>query len=1626
MKRLHGLSFFILVISFVFPFCTFISFAHTSEHDEITRAIRQKQARWSADRTAVARLSSSERKARLRSMRPERTDKERTHVIPGTLPDKLDWRNYNSGSYVTPVKEQGVCSACWAFAPTAALESSVLISQNTPGANLDLSEQALISCGLSGSCAGGLVDSAADFIRSFGLPLESCYSYGSTDGLCGNACADWAAGVYKINDWYKVPPTVDAIKFSLYNNGPLVVILAAQTDFFYYKSGIYSHSWGTFEGYHAAVIIGYDDAEQYFVIKSSWGADWGEAGYARIAYSEMTSETKFGFWTIAYDTVFPSGFPTVNGVMRNSEIAVSGDKKATVSGTVRDKSGKAVGGAAVSVGRYSTTTDAAGNYTLPFSALVNSVILMIESGNDVVTKNLSLAEGKKLTEDIVIDPSTPKEKILAGASINGLIDGLDQMSVGGSQTLSVHVYISGETYTWTIVKGGGFLSASTGASVVYTAPMTNPDCANNPTIVLSAGSKIYDVLRIALNGYQSPEAVSQKVDYNPITYPCWMIKDIAMCNPRAQMFNCAGDQVYNNYYSYSCNPCSCGGCIEAAVKFWNVPPEGLTSFRTPVQKAAGCCPKQLMDEGLPLQTNDLGSSCLSNLPAESSVNLKSGNLYFSQDAGKLTLSYNSVDTYGGPIGSKWTHNHNLRIIAADNSSFILKNEDGNIITFRLSSGTAFYKAEAISGDTSQITKNANGNYVRTLQNGIIQNFNASGFLTSVTDRNGNSTILTYNGSNLSAITDPSGRITTVTSTGDLITALTDAAGRTYTLGYMNGFLTSVTDPLGNAWQYTYDANGRMLTKTYPAGRAVTYTYDVAGRLFTSTDPDGKSRTLNYGQSGLTTLMEKDGSLSTYTYDPIFTVKTARTDALGNTTQYTYDAMRNLIVVTAPDGSTTRYTYDGNGNILSTTNAQGNVTMYTYNSINLVASVTDPNGNLTSFTYDGKGNLTAVTDATNAIIRFRYDSKGNVIAVTDPLNKATNMTYDASSNLIFVTYPRGGTVTMGYGYDVMGNMTSRMDPLGNQTFFQYNALNQLITVTDPKGKITRYTYDYQGNRLSTLDANGNSTDYVYNYRGQLTQITDALSNITRLTYGPMGCSSGCGSVEKLSSLTDALNRATLYAYDSAGRLIQQSEPLSKVTSYGYDRRNNVSTMTTADGKTIRYSYDLANRLTQKTFSDGTSAVFQYDGAGNMTYAGNQNIAYTFVYDANSRITGVTDSNGVTITYQYDAAGNRTTMTTPGNKTTTYTYDQNNFPIQVAMDQGQYGFTYDSASRRSTRTMPNGITTSYSYNQNSNITGITTQKSGTTLDGVTYTLDNVGNRITKSLGNTTWTYGYDATYRVRQATPTCGSGKAESYTYDAVGNRLSAGGLPPNNEVTTNYTYDDENGLTQVVMARGDKTKTLAFTYDPLGRRISKTIVSDQIGTDCTAPNICPRTTNYIYDNRNIILEYDQANNVTARYTYGPNIDEPLAMEKNGQMYYYHSDGLGSITAISDAQGNIFQQYAYDTFGNITTQTGNIQQPYAFTGREYDKETGMYFYRARYYDPMVGRLVTKDPIGFAGGDVNLYNYVRNNPVMRVDPWGNAWMVIRPLDIEGYSIQLLVHFIILLFDMTIILSLATILTL
>jgi C1A family cysteine protease len=283
-----------------------VSLSHADEVSQVRAAIVAKQAQWQAGETSMTQLSPAERRARLGLLKPYLPVGAEMMVMAEPplvgAPPSLDWRN-NGGNFVTPVRNQGGCGSCWAFAATAALESLTLRVNNTPGVDLNLSEQVLVSCGGAGSCSGGYISYASDYIRNTGLPLETCYPYTATNGSCGSACASYSSATYRIQSWSWVTttsPTVNAIRDALVSYGPLVTTFDVYNDFFSYMSGVYTHTTGDYAGGHAVLIVGYDDAGQYFIVKNSWGPGWGEAGYFKIAYSELGTVVNFGDYTIAY------------------------------------------------------------------------------------------------------------------------------------------------------------------------------------------------------------------------------------------------------------------------------------------------------------------------------------------------------------------------------------------------------------------------------------------------------------------------------------------------------------------------------------------------------------------------------------------------------------------------------------------------------------------------------------------------------------------------------------------------------------------------------------------------------------------------------------------------------------------------------------------------------------------------------------------------------------------------------------------------------------------------------------------------------------------------------------------------------------------------------------------------------------------------------------------------------------------------------------------------------------------------------------------------------------------------------------------------------------------------------
>ena len=288
-------------------------FSSAGEIDDITSAIKEKKALWTAGETSMTKLSPEERKKRLGTFKSSLTaasiQNQSNSAVTLTSPTgAFDWRNNNGTNFVTSVKDQGSCGSCWAFATTAALESYTVIHGSS--ISINDAEQILISCSGAGSCSGGYIDMASSFIRNTGLPVETCFPYTETNNSCANACFNWKNSTAKISNWHWVPQNVTSIKDALFTFGPIVTTFHVYTDFFSYSSGIYSFTKGVNEGNHAVTIVGYSDDSTvpgggYFIVKNSWGVGWGENGYFRIAYSQLSTVVGFGYQNIAYDGPTP-------------------------------------------------------------------------------------------------------------------------------------------------------------------------------------------------------------------------------------------------------------------------------------------------------------------------------------------------------------------------------------------------------------------------------------------------------------------------------------------------------------------------------------------------------------------------------------------------------------------------------------------------------------------------------------------------------------------------------------------------------------------------------------------------------------------------------------------------------------------------------------------------------------------------------------------------------------------------------------------------------------------------------------------------------------------------------------------------------------------------------------------------------------------------------------------------------------------------------------------------------------------------------------------------------------------------------------------------------------------------
>ncbi|MEU9650543.1 DNRLRE domain-containing protein [Streptomyces sp. NPDC048110] len=797
---------------------------------------------------------------------------------------------------------------------------------------------------------------------------------------------------------------------------------------------------------------------------------------------------------------------------------------------------------------------------------------------------------------------------------------------------------------------------------------------------------------------------------------------------------------------------------------------------------------------------------------------------------------------------------------------------------------------------------------------------------------------------------------------------------TTTVGY-NAFgeTTDVRDPNGNVTHTAHDRAGRATSTTLPdytppgAGSALpgtaTRAYDAAGNLVSETDPLGRVTSYAYDQLGnlaeVTLPAPEEGAaapVSTFTHD-LLGEQLSATGPTGARTEATYDDLGRQITSTvlerrpAQGAFTTTYTYDDAGNLRATKSPTGLTTTGTFNAAGDPLTATDTAGGVTAYGYGPTGLPTSVTTPQGRTTRTAYDPAGRVTEVRDEDGEGTTLrttssAYDAAGHPVAVTDALGHTVHQ--AFDALGRLTELVEPVD---------ADASITTT--------YGYDAAGNRTRLTDGRNDTTWYGFTSRGSLESVVEPATE----------------------AHPDAADRTWTTVYDADGRPVKEVQPGGVTVERTFDALGRLtrSTGSGAEAPTTpsTYGYDALGHLTSASAPGGTN-TYTYDDRGNLLSADGPSGTATFVHDAEGRLTARTDAAG-TGTFGYDAAGRLKTAADPLTRTTrTYGYDAASRPTSVA-----YGGT--------------GATRTYAYDLLDRVTSDSVEApGGTTTASVAYTYDEksrlTGRTTTDTAGEGTQSYGYDWADRLTDWT--AADGTETAYTWDAAGNRTSAGGVTA--------AYDARNRL----LAAGDVT----YTYSARGTRTGS---SDASGSHTTAFDALGRMVSadgaaYAYDALDRLVRQgddtltyaDQSHNAVA--TAGDLVFRDPAGEALSSA---RTDGTDATALLSDVHGDVVGSFAagtgsvtgstgYSPFGEVTAATGTAA-PLGYQGEYTDPGTGQVDMHARWYDPATGGFSSRDSWTLDPApsvNANRYTYAGGSPLLNTDPSGHCFWDACVLEVSA----------------------------
>ncbi|MDR1386710.1 MAG: DUF6531 domain-containing protein [Propionibacteriaceae bacterium] len=828
-----------------------------------------------------------------------------------------------------------------------------------------------------------------------------------------------------------------------------------------------------------------------------------------------------------------------------------------------------------------------------------------------------------------------------------------------------------------------------------------------------------------------------------------------------------------------------------------------------------------------------------------------------------------------------------------------------------------------------------------------------------------------------------------------VTAETDAAGFTVRRSYdAAGWLTGETAADGGVTAYSLDALGRMVAQTDPLGGLSSYAFDTLGRVVSMTDPAGAVTGQAYDAAGqLVSVTDPLGAVTRFGYDGSGRL-TSETDALGAVTKHGYDQVGNRVSVTDPLGAVTSYGFDLVGNLVSETDPLGNVILHTVDPGGLVTAVTDPLGRVTRTTHDVSGRVTAVTDPAGRVTGQEWDRSGNMTALVAPDGVVTRYSYDPVGNLTQVVENFTGgpqtadsDVTTTYTYDPRGLLATVTDPNGGVVAYEHGPTGLLVGETDQLGQTTSYAYDLAGRTVSRTTPSGLVTSYTYDPVGNLTGRAysdgtaesfawDLAGRQTRAVNAAGTVSTSYDSLGRVTSVTDANGQSVSYSWDSVGRRTGVILPSGTRIAYGWDAAGRNTSLGTPLGL-VQFAYDPAGRQVQQTRPDGTTVTTSYTLSDQVarisTVKGKTQIAsFDYVYD----VVGNTVSRATQVktvktqeSYTYDALGRLTGSTGTDNNAYTWDAAGNRIGWVTGADLGNplkrvtQANQYDLAGR---------LVRSVESDVDLLKTRVWTTRNSWSPDGNLIAAD------------TTLTW-------VKPKTTTEKYTEHRVYQYDGE-NRLTLAGLADDlGNLCTARTRGKKGcpallDLTVDPLSTGtdspDARNTLTRTYDALGRVTVETNMT--------------RSTQWTFDGLDPVYSVTKKDaDEFWRDAWGRLVGQDTDQLCDGDWFVV--DALGSVQgAQKNKLTTVYDKTTYTDWGlvrdvKLSTSTGLV---FGFGGERTDTTGhGLVNYHARSYQPQVAGWQQADPyrgVLDVPQSLHRYSFVLLNPVSLRDlygylPWG-----------------------------------------